>query len=111
MVCRNCGATISSSARVCIHCGASLESAPSKAPLVCAILSLALVIIPFVGPLAALVLGIVAFNLGNKAVAAANARPDRAGIGLALTGKWMGLGGLIQAAIMSFWYLMIVASF
>ena len=74
------------------------QTPTNKTPLILGIISIVIVIIPFLGTLAGLALGIVAFIGGKKAMAEANARPDRAGIGVAITGKWLGFGGMLQSA-------------
>ena len=75
------------------------QTPTNKTPLILGIVSIVIIIIPFIGSLAGLALGIVAFVGGKKAMVEANARPDRAGIGVAITGKWLGFGGMLQSAI------------
>ena len=84
------------------------QTPTNKTPLILGIISIVVIIIPFIGSLAGIVLGILAFVGGNKAIAAAKERPESAGIGVAITGKWLGLGGLIQGAISLLWTLFVL---
>lgn len=79
----------------------------NKTPLVLGIISVLITFIPLVGPIAGLVLAILAFVGGKKAMAEANARPDRAGIGVAITGKWLGFGGIFQNAVSLIWSVLV----
>lgn len=97
-------------------CGKSAERNPEmsyttespaklgKTSLICSIISVAITAIPFIGAAAGLPLGIIGFIRGNNAVARANATGDKTGIGMSITGKWMGLGGIIQNAIALLWF-------
>lgn len=87
------------------------QTAVNKTPLILGIVSVVVTIIPLIGCIAGLVLGIIAFSGGKKAMAEANARPDRAGIVVAIVGKWMGFGGIIQNAILLAYYLFVLFLF
>ncbi len=67
-----------------------------KKPLILAIVGCCVGSIPLLGAVAGLVLCIIAYCLGKRAQAAANARPDRSGIVVAVIGRWIGFGGIIQ---------------
>ena len=71
----------------------------SKGPMIMSIVGVCITIIPFLGPLAGLALSIVGFIGGSKQLNQARLDPAHAGIGIAHTAKWMGLGGMIQNAL------------
>ncbi len=85
-----------------------------KKPLTLAIVGCCVGCIPLLGSLVGLILCIIAYATGKRAQAAANARPDRSGIVLALVGRWIGLGGIIQNAylciVWSIWLLAVIGA-
>ena len=78
--------------------------AVDKKPLTLSIVGIAVGCAPVLGPVVGLVFSIVGFALGKRAMEAANARPDRRGIAVAITGKWLGFGGIFQNAVMALYW-------
>ena len=78
--------------------------AVNKTPLTLSIVGIAVGCVPVLGPVVGLVFSIIAFAMGKRAMEAANARPDRRGIAVAITGKWMGFGGILQNVVMTLYW-------
>lgn len=86
--------------------------AVNKTPLTLAIVGIAVGCVPVLGSVVGLVFCVIALVLGKRAMEVANARPDRAGIVVAIVGKWLGFGGIIQNAVMTlywpFWLWLVI---
>ena len=78
--------------------------AVNKTPLTLGIVGIAVGCVPVLGPVVGLVFSVIALVLGKRAMEVANARPDRRGIAVAITGKWLGFGGIFQNVFMTLYW-------